>query len=192
MSSYFFTRIFYDLVAPVYDYFFGSDTRYVKDMRRKIVERLGLRRGARVLEVGVGSGANLPFIFKRIGKGGKIFGIDISKGMLDKCRKNLKKYGIDADLILGDALKLPYPDNYFDAVLGFGAINFLDRKKAIDEMVRVAKPGARIVIGDERFPIIGTPEAALKALPDDAEEVKVSSEHVLVAFWIIEFRKRQG
>lgn len=185
-------RIFYDLVSPVYDYFFGSDTRYVRQMRERIVGRLGLKKGNRVLEVGVGTGANLPFIHEKTGSGGTISGVDISDGMLDRCRKNIRKWKIKADIRFGKAEKLPYPDDSFDAVLGFGAINFLaDKRKAILEMVRVAKPGARIVMGDECFPFIGTPESALKLLPENVEDVNQGIEKVLVPFWIIGFKKKE-
>lgn len=184
-------RIFYNLVSPVYDYFFGSNTRYVREMRKRIVGRLDLKKGYHVLEVGVGTGANLPHIHERTGKRGKIFGVDISEGMLDKCRKNIQKWGFKVEIIFGEAEKLPYPDNSFDAVLGFGAINFLsDKRKAVLEMIRVAKPGARIVMGDEHFPIIGTPESALKLLPKNVSDVRQGIEKVIIPFWIIDFKKR--
>ncbi|MHB1161502.1 MAG: class I SAM-dependent methyltransferase [Chloroflexota bacterium] len=142
-------RVMYDLYAPHYDRAlerFGG----LEEARRLLVERLDLKSGDRVLEVCVGTGANLPYIAERIGPEGKIDGIDLSEGMLAQAREKLPSIPCEVELRWGYAEDLPYPDDSFDAVLNFGAINFItDRKKAIDEMVRVARPGARIVVGDE-------------------------------------------
>jgi ubiquinone/menaquinone biosynthesis C-methylase UbiE len=62
----------------------------------------------------------------------------------------VKRKKLWAHLIEGEAACLPLADNLFDAVLNFGGINALgDQRKALEEMVRVAKPGARIVISDQ-------------------------------------------
>ncbi len=77
-------------------------------------------------------------------------GLDLSPGMLDQCRRKLRRRRINAALIEGEASRLPFADDAFDAVLHFGGINeFSDRECAVREMMRVAKPGAKIVIGDE-------------------------------------------
>lgn len=66
--------------------------------------------------------------------------------MLAAARKKLKRRGIEAEFVLGNAAYL----DLFDAVLHFGGINtFGDKERAIAEMVGVAKPGAKILIGDE-------------------------------------------
>ncbi len=115
-----------------------------------MVDRLALRPGQRVLEVSVGTGSNLPFMAEAVGGEGRLVGLDISRGMLRECEKKLRRKRLEADLIEGEAAHLPLADEAFDAVLHFGGINeFGEKRQAIDEMVRVAKPGARIVIGDE-------------------------------------------
>ncbi len=139
----------YNLIAPFYDsaleVFGGLD-----EVRRTMVERLELEADDQVLEVCVGTGANLPYIAQRIGPTGKIYGIDISEGMLAQAQKKLHAIPCPVELREGYAQALPYPDDYFDAVMNLGAMNFItDRRKAIDEMVRVAKPGARIAFCDE-------------------------------------------
>ncbi len=182
-------RIFYNLIVPLYDPFFGSGTPIVREMRQRLVERLDLKNGFKVLEVAVGTGANLSYIAKRIGQG-EIYGLDISEGMLARCRSNMRKEGIKARLVLGKAEDLPYRDNSFDAVLGFGAINFIpDKKKAIDEMIRVARPGAKIVMGDELFPFFDIFKPPMGLLPKGVRG-RLSYEKVLFAtFWVVEFRK---
>ncbi len=118
--------------------------------RRQLVNPLELKRGDTVLEVGTGTGSNLVIIAKQIGKEGRLFAIDLSPGMLAVAREKLAKKGIEADFALGNAAYLPYKESVFDAVLHFGGINtFGEKEQAIEEMIRVAKPGAKIVIGDE-------------------------------------------
>ena len=70
--------------------------------------------------------------------------------MLIHSLKNLKKWKIQANLYRSDAHFLPFEDDSFDVVFHLGSINlFPDKKKAIEEMIRVAKPGTKIVIADE-------------------------------------------
>jgi ubiquinone/menaquinone biosynthesis C-methylase UbiE len=74
----------------------------------------------------------------------------MSAGMLAQCVRNMKKWRREADLFLGNAEALPFRDESFDAVLHVGGINFFaEKRKAVEEMVRVAKPGAKIVIACE-------------------------------------------
>lgn len=123
---------------------------------------LEVQPGDRVLETSVGTGRNFPYL----PRGVKLFGLDLSAEMLANCQANLRRWEMDADLFCGNAESLPFADNSFDVVFHVGGINFFnDRAKAIREMIRVAKPGSRILIADEtekhvksayeRFPITG-------------------------------------
>ncbi len=117
--------------------------------RRKLVDRLELRAGQRLLEVSVGTGSSLRLAVERLGRGGEMVGLDISRGMLRECQQKLSYSAAKVDLVVGEAAHLPLASDVFDAVLHFGAISlFGDKKTAIAEMVRVARPGARVVIGD--------------------------------------------
>jgi ubiquinone/menaquinone biosynthesis C-methylase UbiE len=62
-----------------------------KDSRRKAVDRLGLRAGDRVLDVGCGTGRSLGYLHKAVGPTGRVYGIDISAGMLRKAQKLLRR-----------------------------------------------------------------------------------------------------
>jgi ubiquinone/menaquinone biosynthesis C-methylase UbiE len=76
--------------------------------------------------------------------------LDISIGQLKRCRSYRRSKGWPLELFLGNAETLPYRDNSFESVFHIGGINFFnDKRKAIEEMIRVAKPGARILIADE-------------------------------------------
>lgn len=116
--------------------------------RREVTDRLE-PKGGRLLEVSIGPGVNLPYLIGRDDVG-EVYGLDISPGQLYRCREFVAHRGWDIPLQLGNAEKLPYQDNSFDGVFHLGGINFFDdKKKAIDEMIRVAKPGTRILICDE-------------------------------------------
>jgi ubiquinone/menaquinone biosynthesis C-methylase UbiE len=107
---------------------------------------LEIKAGDWVLETSVGTGLN----FKYLPRGVKLFGLDLSGEMLANCQANLRRWELDADLFLGNAEDLPFADESFDVVFHSGGINFFnDRAKAIREMIRVAKPGTRILIADE-------------------------------------------
>jgi ubiquinone/menaquinone biosynthesis C-methylase UbiE len=70
--------------------------------------------------------------------------------MLDVCRKKMRRLGVDAELFLGQAEHLPFAEESFDVVYQMGGINFFsDQRRAIQEMVRVARRGSKIVIMDE-------------------------------------------
>lgn len=115
----------------------------------KLVERLHLQPGQRILEVSVGTGASLTLAAERLGLGATLVGVDIAVEMLKACRAKLARAGTSAGLVTAEAGRLPFVDGAFDAVLHFGAMSmFSDPKAAIAEMVRVAKGGARLVIGD--------------------------------------------
>jgi ubiquinone/menaquinone biosynthesis C-methylase UbiE len=118
----------------------------VEKFRGEYLRELEVQDGDRVLEVSIGTGGDVRFLPART----SCFGVDISWGMLQKCQRNLKKWQLEAELILGNAEDLPLQDESFDAVLHVGGINaFNDRAKAISEMIRVARAGTKIVIVDE-------------------------------------------
>ena len=121
-----------------------------EQMRRDYLDRLEIKDGSKILEVGIGTGANLPYIIG-YAPGVKLYGLDFSFEMLRQCIKNINKWGIQIDLFQGLAEKLPFKDKFFDVVFHMGGINlFTGKREAIEEMARVAKPGTRIVIADER------------------------------------------
>lgn len=140
----------YDRMAAFYDastwlYALWTRTGEVA-RRREYLQHLEVERADRVLEVSVGTGANLELL----PAGAWFFGLDISWGMLRRCRRRARRRGLRLELFQGAAERLPFRDRTFDSVLHVGGINFFsDRARAVTEMVRVARPGTRIVIVDE-------------------------------------------
>ncbi len=144
---------FYDRIAWMYDA--GESLMHLlrpkADFRSGFISELEIRPGARVLEVSVGTGANLARLPADI----EFLGLDLSWGMLRRCRKNLAKWKRSAELFQGEAERLPFRDATFDVVFHAGGFNFFaDRAKAVREMIRVAKPGTKIVIADETEKVV--------------------------------------
>jgi len=120
-----------------------------KSARNEVLSEIELEDGASVLETGMGTGDNFLWL-SRHAKNLKFFGIDIQKQMMLHSMNNLERWGIHADLFRADAMELPFKDNLFDVVFHLGAFNlFPDKKQALEEMIRVSKPGKKIVIADE-------------------------------------------
>jgi ubiquinone/menaquinone biosynthesis C-methylase UbiE/uncharacterized protein YbaR (Trm112 family) len=115
--------------------------------RQELIERLQPR--GRVLEVSIGPGVNLPYLVKSPAVL-DVVGIDISIGQLNRCNALLRRKGWSVDLYLANGEQLPFSDESFDSVFHVGGINFFSNKQnAMDEMIRVAKPGTKIIICDE-------------------------------------------
>ncbi len=141
---------FYHKLAGVYDgamrtlaFFIGSSER---KFRQQFLDDLEILPDSRVLEVSVGTGANLGLLPEQV----HCYGLDLSWDMLRRCRKNASRWGRKIELFYGNAELLPFQDAMFDVVFHVGGINaFNDRAKALSEMVRVAKPGTRLVVVDE-------------------------------------------
>ena len=131
----------YDLAEKLYRWFTRKP-----DFRLEYLKELEIIPNARMLEISVGTGANLRYLPENI----DFYGIDLSWGMLRKCQKNLRKWHRKAHLFQAEAERLPFRVEAFDCVYHVGGINFFtDKARAIKEMIWVAKPGTKIVIVDE-------------------------------------------
>jgi len=138
--------LFYDPAERLYRWLFRKP-----DLRMEYLKELEVGANARVLEVSVGTGANIP----HLPSDSEVFGLDISWGMLKRCQKHLAKWKRTAELFQGEAEKLPFRDGSFDVVFHVGGINFFnDRARAIAELIRVAKPGTKVVIVDETEKVV--------------------------------------
>jgi ubiquinone/menaquinone biosynthesis C-methylase UbiE/uncharacterized protein YbaR (Trm112 family) len=121
------------------------------ELRQPILKDVLVRPGNNVLEVSVGTGANVWLLPDH----GHYYGLDISWRMLRRCQRNAKKKKREIGLVLGSAEHLTFRDECFDSVFHVGGINFFnDKARAIREMIRVAKPGTRIVIADEEEQVV--------------------------------------
>jgi len=131
----------YDRWAPIYDLVFGS---VFAAGRREAIDAAE-RVGGRILEVGVGTGISLP----HYGPDSELHGVDISDAMLDKAKDRVRRLGLGnvREIKRMDAESLRYPDNAFDVVVAQYVVTAVpDPEKALDEFVRVVRPGGEIVI----------------------------------------------
>lgn len=115
--------------------------------RKKAIRLLRESAPKRILDVATGTG---DFAIEALALNPEyIIGVDISDGMLDVGRKKLQDRQLDGRIELrqGDSEKLPFEDNFFDAVIvAFGVRNFENLQLGLSEMLRVVKPGGRVVI----------------------------------------------
>jgi ubiquinone/menaquinone biosynthesis C-methylase UbiE len=211
----------YDWLAPLHDVAVDAilpltQGATVAATRDRYMRRLELdtlpdevgQRAARVLEIGIGTGANLPFLDRHLPRRLAVepWGLDFSRGMLALCRGRLAEHAdVAPRLVHGDAHALPFPDASFDRVFHVGGIaSYRDPAVALAEMARVARPGTPIVVVDEQldpaadhgwlrrlaFRAItfydGDPHAPRECVPADAVDVTV--EQVSACYYCLVFR----
>jgi ubiquinone/menaquinone biosynthesis C-methylase UbiE/uncharacterized protein YbaR (Trm112 family) len=160
-------RFVYDRIAPLHDpatyvllpLLQGSSEAATRDghMRRLRLGELAADGGRppAILEVGVGSGGNLPWVERDLPRGLEVdlWGVDISPQMIAHCRRRLaRRRGRTVRLALADGHALPFPDAAFDRVYNVGGMaTYRDPRRALAEMARVARPGTPIVVVDEQL-----------------------------------------
>jgi demethylmenaquinone methyltransferase/2-methoxy-6-polyprenyl-1,4-benzoquinol methylase len=105
------------------------------------------RPGERVLDVASGSGDLARALVRRVAPGGEVWLTDVNGRMLQRGRDRLLDSGALAPAVQCDAEQLPFAAGYFDCVtVGFGLRNMTRKDAALEEMVRVLKPGGRLLV----------------------------------------------
>ena len=121
----------------------GAD---VEAIERATVAAVAPREGQRILDLAAGTGTSSAALAEH---GAFVVASDISLGMLQQGRLQQP----DLDFVAGDALSLPFPDDTFDAVtISYGLRNVEDTRAALTEMLRVTRPGGRVVIAEFSTP----------------------------------------
>jgi ubiquinone/menaquinone biosynthesis C-methylase UbiE len=143
----------YDKISRFYDYFAGV---FEKKYRNMALERLNIESGEIVLEIGFGTGHCLKQMAESVDENGKVYGIDISSGMLEVSKQRLEEAELldRVELYCGDASRMPYEDNKFDAVFMSFTPELFDTPEipeVLGEIKRVLKPNGRLgVVGRSR------------------------------------------
>lgn len=138
----------FDNISPKYDLLnrllsAGIDVSW----RKKAIDQLVAMKPQKMLDVATGTG-DLAIEASRL-KPQEIIGIDISEGMLSFGKEKMKKLGLDhmIHLEVGDSERIQFDDNTFDAVtVSFGVRNFENLEKGLSEILRVLKPGGKLVV----------------------------------------------
>jgi len=126
----------YDLITIVLSY--GQDRRW----KRRLADLAQPSRGEAVLDLATGTG-DIAFVFAS--RGARVVGLDITSRMIELARAKTPA-GSGTAFLVGDMLALPFPASSFDIVTtGYGLRNVPDLPRAVDEILRVLKPGGRAV-----------------------------------------------
>lgn len=139
----------FDAVAPKYDllnrlFSLGIDQGW----RRKVIRMLKQEPLERLLDVATGT-ADLAIMAAKHGAAPHVTGADISDGMLKQGRLKVEGAGLadHVELVRADSAELPFADGAFDAAtVAFGARNFEDLEGGLREMLRVIRPGGRLIV----------------------------------------------
>lgn len=150
----------FDNIAPTYDLLnhllsLGIDCRW----RRKALDTLKPYKPQHMLDVATGTGDFALLAVKRLAPQ-SLLGVDLSEGMMNVARKKVEEAGLSSVISFQkeDCLNLTLPDDTFDAItVAYGVRNFQDLERGLGEMLRVLRPGGRLVIieltAPRRFPM---------------------------------------
>ncbi|WP_312110318.1 class I SAM-dependent methyltransferase [Brevibacillus reuszeri] len=140
-------KVIYQVWAPFYDTFFNSGS-FLK-ARKKIFEDLTFPANSQILLVGVGTGADLPFVIEKVVS---ITAIDLSPEMLDQAKEKYESPSITFKIM--DAQDLEFPSESFEFVIANLILSVVpDPDQCFREMIRVTRSGGKIVIFDKFVPL---------------------------------------
>lgn len=146
----------YRRYAPRYDFYFGA---VLQHGRRAVIDRMRLRAGERILEVGVGTGLSLPLYPRTV----HVTGVDVSCDMLNRAGARKLRHRLDhVALHCMDAERMTFADDSFDKVVAMYVVSVAPNpRRLLEEMRRVCRPGGEIyVVNHFRHanPVIGALE----------------------------------
>lgn len=178
------TQARYQRIAPLYDAMELFAERRYADWQPRL---WSLVQGSQVLEVGVGTGKNIPYY----PDGVEVTAIDLTLGMLERAKSRAAELNVAVDLQLGDVQALDFPDETFDDVAAtFVFCSVPDPVLGFDEIVRVLKPNGRLHLLEHvrsPNPILGAHAAAAAVEDNPCVFVRRKLVHKKVMSWFICF-----
>jgi ubiquinone/menaquinone biosynthesis C-methylase UbiE len=133
----------------------ASSLDAVQSYKRKTFSLLNLQEGSYILDVGCGTGDDVRALAQLVGSFGRVVGVDNSETMVAEARKRSEGLGLPVEYRVSDAHELPFADSTFDGCRADRVFQHLtDPRKALAELVRVARQGARVVVSDPDWEIL--------------------------------------
>jgi SAM-dependent methyltransferase len=122
-----------------------SLSRLIESVGPVVLDRIDIRPGLDLLDVGTGSGGNVAIPAAL--RGANVVGLDVTPELFEHARRRAAEAGVDVEWVEGDAQDLQFDDQSFDRVVStFGAMFAPDHARAARELVRVCRPGGRVAM----------------------------------------------
>jgi len=150
----------YNRMSTWYDAVAGLGER---KPRESGVQLLDARAGENILEIGFGTGHSILAFARAVGDSGKVYGVDISEGMLDITQSRVRKAGLldRVELVCDDAAQLPYETNFFNAIFMSFTLELFDTP----EIPLVLQECNRVLCADGRMCVVSMTKEEDEGLP---------------------------
>jgi ubiquinone/menaquinone biosynthesis C-methylase UbiE len=139
----------YDLMAWFHDTF--SFRGRWRQLRQRTINLARIQPGEQVLDVGCGTGTLAMDVARRVGRAGRVAGIDPGPQQIARARSKAARSNVPIEFQVGVIEQLPFPDQTFDVVLSTLMMHHLPaslKRRGLAEIARVLKPGGRLIIAD--------------------------------------------
>ncbi len=180
----------YDLMEWFHDTF--SLRGKFRELRQRTANLARIQPGEQVLDVGCGTGTLAMEVARRVGRAGRVAGVDPGTQQIARARSKAARRNLPIDFQIGVIEQLAFPDQTFDVVLSTLMMHHLPaglKRQGLAEIARVLKPGGRLVIADfkhkkerqgqaARFHAGGSSMQDLAALVSDAGFSQVETEEM--------------
>jgi len=164
----------------------------LRELRRKTANLARMQPGEQVLDVGCGTGTLAMEVQSRVGRAGRVAGVDPGTQQIARARRSAARRHVPIDFQIGMIEQLPFPDQSFDVVFSTLMMHHLPaslKRQGLAEIARVLKPGGRLVIADfkrkqerqgraARFHAGGSSIQDLAAMVSDAGFSEVETEEM--------------
>jgi ubiquinone/menaquinone biosynthesis C-methylase UbiE len=130
----------------------ASAVEAVQAMKRRSFAQLDVQAGRHLLDVGCGPGDDVRTLAQLVGSAGRVVGVDSSETMVTEARQRARDASLSVEYFVSDAQQLHFAENTFDGCRAERVLVHVENpRQALAEMIRVARPGARVVVLDPDF-----------------------------------------
>jgi SAM-dependent methyltransferase len=135
-------RLLIRLIRPFPDF----DFAFIKPVRARAVELLGLAPGVRVLDAGCGPGGSFPYLVDAVGPSGEVVGVEISPAVAENARRRVARHGWPMVKVIEADARAVALEGTFGGLLMFAAPDVYASREALDNLLPHLAPGARVVL----------------------------------------------